>query len=498
MSSTILALDIGEKRIGVAIADMEIPFPAPVTTLEASEHLVTEFKALLAKHTVKAVVIGYPRNQSGEPTQQTKRVEHIAKLLNIPTTIPVYWQDESLTSVKAEEELKRRKKPYAKAAVDSLAATYILEDFIRTQASGSLNQPAVEVPKIDQKKAKKSSKKQKHKKSKKHGYVKFLLALVLVICLVAASAVIWYAQATSARTTEDDYAVVSVKAGSGTALIGKQLEDQRIIRNAKAFSIYAKLNRVNNLQAGEYRLSSKQSVSEIVQIISSGKVTTVNVLVSPGLRLDQILTALEKDGYTQSELEAALVAVRDHPLVKDLPSDVPLEGYLFPDTYQIGPSTTAQQLLRIMLDTLQKQITPQLTAQIKAQGLTIPEAVVMASIVQKEVKDPSVQPMVAQVFLKRYREGIKLGSDVTYMYIEAKTGKQVGPSLDSPYNTRRYSGLPPSAISNFNFSALEAVANPTKTDYLFFVAGDDGTTHFSKTLEEHEALVKKYCTKLCN
>ena len=97
MADRILALDIGEKRIGVATADIAAPLP---------------------------------RNQNGERTKQTDRVEKIAALLNIPATIPVYWQDESLTSVKAEEELEKRKKPYKKAAVDALAATYILNDYI--------------------------------------------------------------------------------------------------------------------------------------------------------------------------------------------------------------------------------------------------------------------------------------------------------------------------------------------------------------------------------
>jgi UPF0755 protein len=495
VSSSIIALDVGEKRIGVAIADMQIPFPAPLTTLEASEHLTTEFKALLVKNNVVAVVVGYPRNQQGEPTEQTARVEHITKLLKIPKDTPVYWQDESLTSVKAEEELKRRKKPFAKAAVDSLAATFILEDFIRTQGSLELPKPENQDSQATSKptKLKKNS---KHKKSNK--FLKALVVLVLALALVVASAVIWYLQATSARTSEDRYTVVTVKSGTSTAEIARQLEEKQVIRSAQAFSLFVKINRVNNLQAGDYRLSSKQSVKTIVTTISGGKVTTVNVLVSPGQRLDQILTALQKEGYSQQELEDALIAVRDHPLVKDLPQDTPLEGYLFPDTYQIGPTTTAEELFRIMLDHFQEQITPQLKAQLESQGLTLPEAVIMASIVQKEVKDPSVQPTVAQVFLKRYREGIQLGSDVTYMYIEAKTGKQVGPTLDSPYNTRRYSGLPPSAISNFNFSAFNAVANPSKTDYLFFVAGDDGKTYFSKTLEEHEALVKQHCTTLCN
>lgn len=490
MNNSIIALDIGEKRIGVAITSKAALFPTPLITLEASEHLATEFAALLSKHRVDTVVIGHPRNQSGETTQQTERVKRIAQLLNIPETVTVHWQDESLTSVKAEEELKRRKKPYAKAAVDSLAATYILEDFIRSNAP-LINTSPEATP--EQHVSRKHPKKQK-----KPLALKLLAIVFTVVCVTTAGLAAWYKNSITALAAEDNYTVVSIKSGAGTTQIAKQLQDQKVIKNAQAFSLYTKINRVKNLQAGEYRLSSKQSVADIVAIIASGKVTTVNILISPGLRLDQILTALEKDGYSKAELTTALSAVRSHPLVKDLPANVPLEGYLFPDTYQISPNTTAQQLLTIMLDNLQKKITPQIAAQIKAQGLTVSDAIILASIVQKEVKDPSVQPTVAQVFLKRYKEGIMLGSDVTYMYIEAKTGKQVGPSLDSPYNTRKYSGLPPSAISNFNFSALEAVANPSKTDYLFFVAGDNGTTYFSKTLEEHESLVKKHCTKLCN
>lgn len=488
--ANLLSLDIGEKRIGVAIADMEVPFPAPLTTLEASEHLASEFKVLLRQNQVKAVVIGLPRNQSGERTAQTDRVEHIAELLKIPVDMPVYWQDESLTSVKAEEELNKRKKPFAKAAVDSLAATYILEDFIRTQASGEILTEANDGKKSRLKKTSKKS-------SKKTIILKTFIVLFVLAGLVVAGAVAWYMQAISARTKDDVYTVISVKSGSGTKAIATELQQKSVIRNAEAFSLYVKLNNVKNLQAGEYRLSSKQPVKDIVNTIASGKVTTVNVLISPGLRLDQITAALVKDGYTQDDIKKALVSVRDHPLLKDLPADTKLEGYLFPDTYKIGPSTTAEELIRLMLDTFEQKITPETRARISAQGLTLNQAVILASIVQKEVRDVDVQPTVAQVFLKRYKEGIMLGSDVTYMYIGGLTGRTVDPSLNSPYNTRRFAGLPPTPISNFNVAALNAVANPSKTDYLFFVAGDDGQTYFSKTVEEHEALVKKYCTKLC-
>jgi UPF0755 protein len=491
VSSNIIALDIGEKRIGVAIADMQTPFPAPLTTLEATKDLAAHVAQLLKSKKVVAVVIGFPRNQSGEPTEQTARVQHIAKLLRIPKTIPVYWQDESLTSVKAEAELSRRKKLYTKADVDSLAATYILEDFIRTQNQSIKTQSVQSVVK-----------KNSHKKPKKKlGFVVKIIALCILLCGLCTGAVAaWYVRAISPRTADDVHALISVKPGTGSKQVAQLLEKEQIIRSATAFSMYLKINGVNNLQAGEYRLSSKQSVKDIAAIIASGKVTTANVTVLPGMRLDQIFTGLQKNEYTQADLQVALDSVRDHPLLKNVPKNARLEGYLFPDTYQIGPNTTAEELLRLMLDNFQRQLEKDksILPGLARQGLTFEQAVIMASIVQKEVPDYETQQKVAQVFLKRYRENIPLGADPTFKYVAALTGQPALPSLDSPYNTRKYTGLPPTAISNFNLSALKALASPADTDYLYFVAGDDKVTHFSKTLQEHEALTRQHCTTLCN
>ena len=108
------------------------------------------------------------------------------------------------------------------------------------------------------------------------------------------------------------------------------------------------------------------------------------------------------------------------------------------------------------------------------------------------------RPVVAQVFLKRYKEDMRLGSDVTAYYGARLAGKEPSLGYDSPYNTRLHSGLPPGPISNVSAGSLEAVAFPAQTDWLYFVAGDDGITHFSKTLQEHEALTAKYCKKLCS
>ena len=135
------------------------------------------------------------------------------------------------------------------------------------------------------------------------------------------------------------------------------------------------------------------------------------------------------------------------------------------------------------------------------RNLTIHQAITLASIVQKEVKNPVDQKQVAQVFLKRLADGMQLGSDVTYMYAADQMGVEGTPALESPYNTRKYTGLPPGPISNMNPSALDAVAFPAPGEYVYFVAGDgpdEGKTFFAYTVEEHEANIAAHCRELCN
>lgn len=498
--ASLLGLDIGDVRIGVAIADTKAPFPSPLVTLEASTELAKEFAQILSVHKVETVVIGYPRNMSGEATDQTARVEQIASLLNIPDNIKIVWQDESLTSVKAEEELNKRGKPYQKGDVDSLAATYILNDYILTMPKiQHVTTPEVAnsapAKKVKHKPNKPSSKPKKNHKKRALGTIILLVAGLVVATGI--SLVAWYVHALSPKTADDVYRVVKIEQGDATKVIATKLQKEKVIRSSQAFILFVRLNGINNLQAGSYRLSSADSTSKIASVIADGKVTTTDVLVSPGLRLDQIKALLVKDGYSEQDVDKALEAVRDHPLLVSYPQADPIEGYLYPNTYQIEPNTSAEQLMRSILNTFDKSITPEIRRGLSEQGLTIRQAVILASIVQKEVGDPEVQKTVAQVFIKRMNDGIVLGSDVTYKYAAAQFGTPDNPSSNSPYNTRKFLGLPPTAISNFNLSALEAVADPSDTAYNYFVAGDDGTTYFSTTLEEHESYVAKYCIKGC-
>lgn len=322
-----------------------------------------------------------------------------------------------------------------------------------------------------------------------------VVAGILIALLISAvmGLLLWYGVQTSPKTKEPVYHVVTIIPGATRQQIAELLQEKLVIRSSSAFLWHIKITGKNSLQAGSYRLSSNLTAAEVANILAGGKTSSVDILIAPGLRLAQIKQRLVTAGFEQAEIEQALEAVRDHPLLKGVPKNSPLEGYLFPDTYKVGPETTAEQLIRLMLDTFEKKITPEIRSGLKNQGLSLSEAIILASIVQKEVSDYPTQQKVAQVFLKRLSEGRVLGSDVTFLYAAAETGQAATPALNSPYNTRKVAGLPPSAIANFNIDALKAVANPAKTTYNYFVAGDNGITYFSDTIEQHEAYTRQYC-----
>jgi UPF0755 protein len=335
------------------------------------------------------------------------------------------------------------------------------------------------------------------------GWLK-LFAIIIPILLVFVGASLfavnsWYNQnlkPLAADGAED--VIVLIESGTSLREIASQLEDLGVIRNATVFSWYVGRNDVRaDLKAGTYRLNPSQDVATIAQILANGDVATNLFTIFPGRRLDQIEQDLIEFGFTPEAVTTALNTPYDHPLFEGVPSNATLEGYIYPDTYEITADTTPEQILEKSFDAFYAKISSSIRAGIKKQGLNFHQAITLSSLVEMESGDLDDQPQIAQVFLKRLREDMQLGSDVTFFYAAALTGEDPSPDLDSPYNTRLYKGLPPGPIANFNVTALEAVAEPAKTEWLFFVAGDDGITYFSKTIEEHERLVEEHCIENC-
>lgn len=342
-------------------------------------------------------------------------------------------------------------------------------------------------------------------KSNKHRSKLYYVLIVIAIALCAAFAGsigyrTWYERQLRPVSTVERVEVVEIPTGASVQEIASLLQAKGLIRSSQAMVTYARSNALfNDMKAGTYRLDASKSTPDIVSVITQGKVLENNVTILPGKRIDEIQKMLIDAGFKAEDVSAAFDPgnYKGHPALIAKPTSQSLEGYLFPETFNTTSQTTVQDIIEQSLDEMAKALTPERIDMFQKQGLGIHQAVTLASIVLKESSNPVDQKKIAGVFYNRLSQGMVLGSDVTYQYIADITGQERSAMIDSPYNTRKYAGLPPGPISNTSINALDAVAYPTKTDYLYFVAGDDGIVYYAKTLAEHEENVKKHCIQLC-
>jgi len=335
----------------------------------------------------------------------------------------------------------------------------------------------------------------------KHLIILGSIVLTVIIGITIVVRQVYFERLRPVATESQETQLTTIESGASAEQIANQLEEAGLIRSAWAFLLYLRSKGVRqDLQAGTYELNPSQSVQEIVAQLTHGKVATDLVTILPGQRIDQIRTALINDGFDKNAVDRALEAGQyaNHPALVDKPSSASLEGYLYPESFQKAGSTGPSQIIKNALDEMQKHLTPDVKAALAKQGLSPYEGLVLASIVEKEVSNQEDRAKVAQVFLKRLRIGMLLGSDVTAYYGARLAGQARSVQYDSAYNTRLHRGLPPGPISNVSASSLDAVAHPANSDWLYFVSGDDGKIHYSNTLAEHEAATFRYCHRLCS
>ncbi len=341
--------------------------------------------------------------------------------------------------------------------------------------------------------------KQTHIRAWKWLFVTVVAALLIgiIVVIVGARYLSVELQAVSDNTQTQN---ATISAGMSTSDIGKTLHKEGLIRSEWAFSWYVRTRHAAQyLQAGTYAISPSQTTQQIVSQLTHGKVATDLVTIAPGLRIDQIRTSLIKQGYTAEVVDAALAPAQyeNMSVLADKPKGSNLEGYLYPDSFQRTSNTKLKTIIEESLLEMDKHLTADIRTGFKSHNLTVYQGITLASIVEQEVTKQSDRTQAAQVFLKRISLDMPLGSDVTAFYGSELAGAGKDVTYDSPYNTRLHAGLPPTPISNVSERSLDAVAHPANTDWLFFVAGDDGTTYFSNTQAEHDALTAKYCHKLC-
>lgn len=343
--------------------------------------------------------------------------------------------------------------------------------------------------------------------------VRVILGLLAMLAGVLVAGIIWYSQQVVPVNVNDRSEIsIEIESAATPRDIAELLQEQGVIRSSSAFVIYARIHGVGgSLQAGKYSLSPSLSVSQIIDRLVGGRTESVAVTFYPGATLvdnvsdsasrQDITTSLLNAGFSSSEIEQALKAdysEYDDTLFQGKPQTADLEGYIYGDTYHISSSSTAEDAIRMALDEFWDVIeSNDLVSAFESRGLSLYQGITLASIIQKEAIGNGDEAGIAQVFLTRLEIGMLLGSDVTYQYIADKTGVERDPALDSPYNTRVYTGLPPGPISTPGLRSLLAVANPDDTDYLYFLSGDDDVTYFAETLDEHEANIQNHCQEKC-
>ena len=302
----------------------------------------------------------------------------------------------------------------------------------------------------------------------------------------------------------------TVAPGETADLVAANLQNQGMLTDPQLFVNYAHFYGLDSqLQAGEFQFNGQLTIPEIAQTLTTAVARDIELRFLEGWRVEEMANYLAVTTPAQIDADEFLsIAYRDidfdlSPYNLALADNIKLEGYLFPDTYRVPLDADTVYLVEAMLQNFSERVTPTMRQAYAAQGLSLHEAVTLASIVEREAVVAEERPLIARVFLNRLNIGMKLQADPTTQYalgyqITSDSWWKSGLTFDdlayqSPYNTYFAEGLPPGPIASPSLSSLQAVAQPATADYLFFVAdcgeGANGRHLFSTTFEEHQTYV---------
>lgn len=292
---------------------------------------------------------------------------------------------------------------------------------------------------------------------------------------------------------------VDIPSGASADEIADILASSGVISSVTQFQVAVRTSEAaESLKAGRYQLVTGMENSEVIDILRRGPVaSTYDILVREGLRIDEILAVLAEESelprsdfeeaLTDGSVETSLVAI-DPELGIDA-----WEGLLFPDTYRFTESATASEILGRMARTMEERVAGIDWAELEAAGFSVYDGIIIASLIESEVRVAEERPLVSSVIRNRLDDGMRLELDATVLYaLDTRDVGEFQRDVDSPYNTYRVGGLPPTPISAPGRASLEAAASPAETDFFFYVlSSQDGSHTFTRTYEEHQAAVAK-------
>lgn len=321
----------------------------------------------------------------------------------------------------------------------------------------------------------------------------FGIGVLVVLLLLGGGSLAGYAyyngQVHGVRRAGQPSVTINIPPGTSTSGIADILESRGVIGSRLVFQAYVRLNNFQ-LEAGPYTIPGDTSLADVVALLSHNQgAAAVTVTIPEGYTARQIGALMASKGLFGAD--AFLAATRQPHQEDFLAGHDPLlglDGYLFPDTYQFSIKATAEDVVKVFLRRFGEKLTPDLRAK-APPGVTLAQAVAMASIVEREAFFDKDRAAVAGVFYNRLAAGMPLQSDATVAYAKGQGGADITEAdkkIDSPYNTYLHAGLPPGGISNPGLASLQAAFQPMKTDYLFYLTDKDGHAHFSKTYAQHQ------------
>lgn len=317
---------------------------------------------------------------------------------------------------------------------------------------------------------------------------RFLIpTLVLVMAILGGVfSFFWWNESIKPLTIDSSPKNFVIQKGSSASEIANKLQKEGFIKSALAFKIYIQItNRSKKILSGEYRLPQNLSLSELVNKLEKGP-DEIWTTIPEGLRREEVVERFIK-AFELNILEADKFRKEFLEISKDN------EGYLFPDTYLFPKTASPSGVIKKMVSTFENKI-----------GINVERnVVILASLVERETKTSEERPTVAGILLKRLKVGWPLQVDASLQYAVADTNlskywlplTKKDLEIDSPYNTYKFKGLPPTPIANPGLSSIRAAQEPEDSPYWFYLHDPQGKIHFAKTIEEHNQNIRNYLGK---
>lgn len=332
---------------------------------------------------------------------------------------------------------------------------------------------------------------------------KFLAILIILVIIVAFGGIYFKNQSGAYDVNEEKEVIVDIPSGSSIDNISNILSESKLIKNKLVFKINTKISgKASEFKAGKYRFDQSYTNEEIINDIASGKTyhSGPKITVKEGATSKEIVEELvsknlgNTDIYNKlinnpSEFKNEFEFLRDENIKS-------LEGFLYPSTYYCEKTDSEKEIVTKMLNKFNEIYLSGIKEEIKNKNLNLYDIIKMASIIEKEAVLDEDRPIISSVFYNRLDKKMPLQSDATIQYAFKERKKVVSYDdlkIESPYNSYKYKGLPPTPISNPSLKSIDSAINPDKTDYLYFVAKTDGGgNNYSKTYEEHLKYEKQY------